>query len=158
MTRKETFPYRKREHLVPQSSIAEVGSPLLAQAASLWYDNGVKIERMDNHTDVRDKRNHAAAELFRLTGNSKWHDVFVETTKLNKSDVDLYVWKSHEQSQAAWAYVNTRRLTGTRGERRSWPTSRHGTATDPGRPVGDKATAITCEAEPWLCDIERSRF
>jgi endoglucanase len=47
--------------------------------------------------------------LFRLTGNPKWHDVFVETTMLNKPGVDLYVWRSHEQSQAAWIYVNTRR-------------------------------------------------
>jgi len=70
---------------------------------------GVEIERMDNHIDVKDKRNYAAAELFRLTGNQRWHDVFIETTMLNNSGVDLYVWKSHEQSQAAWAYVNTRR-------------------------------------------------
>ena len=79
------------------------------QRSSSYTVNGVKIERMDNHIDVRDKRNHAAAELFRLTGNTKWHDVFVKTTKFNKSGVDLYVWRSHEQSQAAWAYVNTRR-------------------------------------------------
>ncbi|MHC4324219.1 MAG: glycoside hydrolase family 9 protein, partial [Planctomycetota bacterium] len=75
--------------------------------SSSYTVNGVKIDRMDNHIDVRDKRNHAAAELFRLTGNPKWHNVFAETTLLNKPGVDLYVWKSHEQSQAAWAYVNT---------------------------------------------------
>ena len=70
--------------------------------------NGVKIDRMDDHIDVRDKRNHAAAELYRLTNDSRWHDVFVETTQLNRPGVDLYVWKSHQQSEAAWAYVNTR--------------------------------------------------
>ncbi len=79
------------------------------QRSSSYTVNGVKIERMDNHTDVRDKRNHAAAELFRLTGDPKWHDVFVESTMLNKPGVDLYVWRSHEQGQAAWAYVNTNR-------------------------------------------------
>jgi endoglucanase len=79
------------------------------QRSSSYTVNGVEIELMDNHIDVRDKRNHAAAELFRLTGNPKWHDVFVETTMLNKPGMDLYVWRSHEQSQAAWAYVNTRR-------------------------------------------------
>jgi endoglucanase len=79
------------------------------QRSPSYTINGVTVERMDNHPDVRDKRNHAAAELFRLTGNPKWHDVFVETTMLNKPGVDLYVWRSHEQSQAAWIYVNTRR-------------------------------------------------
>ena len=87
---------------------AEADYARRAQRSSSYTANGVKVERMDNHPDVRDKRNYAAAELFRLTGDSKWHDVFVETTMLNKSGVDLYVWKSHEQSQAAWAYVNTR--------------------------------------------------
>jgi endoglucanase len=79
------------------------------QRGSSYTVNKVKIDRMDNHIDVRDKRNYAAAELFRLTGDAKWHKVFVETTMLNKSGVDLYVWKSHEQSQAAWVYVNTNR-------------------------------------------------
>jgi endoglucanase len=79
------------------------------QRSPSYTVKGVEIERMDNHIDVRDKRNHAAAELFRLTGNPKWHDVFVETTMLNKPGVDLYLWRSHEQSQAAWAYVTTRR-------------------------------------------------
>ena len=88
---------------------AEADHANRAQRRASYTVNGVTIERMDEHTDVRDKRNYAAAELFRLTGNSKWHDVFVETTKLNKSGVDLYVWKSHEQSQAAWVYVNTDR-------------------------------------------------
>jgi endoglucanase len=79
------------------------------QRSPSYTVNGVTIERMDNHIDVRDKRNLAAAELYRLTGDQKWHDVFVETTMLNKPGVDLYVWRSHEQSDAAWAYVNTHR-------------------------------------------------
>jgi len=79
------------------------------QRSASYTVNAVKIDRMDDHIDVRDKRNYAAAELFRLTGKLKWNDVFVETTKLNQPGVDLYLWKSHEQSQAAWAYVNTRR-------------------------------------------------
>ncbi|MHC4564766.1 MAG: glycoside hydrolase family 9 protein, partial [Planctomycetota bacterium] len=88
---------------------AEADYAKRTRRSSSYTVSSVKIDRMDNHIDVRDKRNHAAAELFRLTGDSKWHDVFVETTKLNKPGVDLYVWKSHEQSQAAWAYVNTSR-------------------------------------------------
>ncbi len=45
-----------------------------------YETGGVKIERMDNHIDVRNKRNYAAAELFRLTGDERWHRVFLETT------------------------------------------------------------------------------
>ena len=71
--------------------------------------NGVKIDRMDDHTDVRDMRNYAAAELFRLTGDPRWHEVFVETTMLNKPDAILYLWQSHEQRHGAWAYVNIKR-------------------------------------------------
>ncbi len=79
-----------------------------ASYSANWV-NKVKIDRMDDHIDVRDKRNYAAAELFRLTGDLRWHDVFVETTQLNQPGVNLYLWKSHKQSQAAWTYVNTRR-------------------------------------------------
>jgi endoglucanase len=88
---------------------AEADYAQRGRRGSSYTLNSVKIERMDNNIDVRDKRNYAAAELFRLTGNPKWQQVFVETTKLNKPGVDLYVWQDHEQSQAAWAYVNTHR-------------------------------------------------
>jgi endoglucanase len=88
---------------------AEADYAQRGQRGSSYTVNGVEIKRMDDNIDVRDKRNYAAAELFRLTGDPKWHQVFIETTMLNKPGVDLYVWQDHEQSQAAWAYVNTHR-------------------------------------------------
>lgn len=87
---------------------AETDYAQRTQRSASYTVNAVKIDRMDDHIDVRDKRNYAAAELFRLTNDLRWHDVFVETTMLNEPGVDLYVWKSHEQSEAAWVYVNTR--------------------------------------------------
>ena len=72
-----------------------------------YSSNGVTIERMDNHTQVRDMRNYAAAELVHLTGDEKWQRVFQETTKLNQPAAQLYVWQSHEQREAAWVYVRT---------------------------------------------------
>ena len=60
--------------------------------------------------DVRDMRNYAAAELFRLTGQARWHEVFLETTMLNKPDAVLYLWQSHEQRHGAWAYVSIKLL------------------------------------------------
>lgn len=76
---------------------------------SFYTVNGVKIDRMGDHIDVRDMRNYAAAELFRLTGDPQWNDVFVKTTMLNKPDAVLYLWQSHEQRHGAWAYVNIKR-------------------------------------------------
>ncbi len=72
-----------------------------------YPSNGVTIERMDDHHQVRDMRNYAAAELFRLTGDDQWQRVFRETTKLNQPGAQLYVWQSHEQREAAWVYVRT---------------------------------------------------
>ncbi len=74
-----------------------------------YTSNGVEIERMDSSFAVRDMRNYAAAELFRLTGDSAWHDIFRRTTKLNQSGVQLNVWQSHDQREAAWVYLNTPR-------------------------------------------------
>ena len=58
---------------------------------------------------VRDSRNLAAAELFRLTGDKRWHDVFLETTAFKDPKADLFVWKDHEQRDAPWVYVVTDR-------------------------------------------------
>jgi endoglucanase len=79
------------------------------QRAKSYESNGVTIERMDHHPQVRDMRNYAAAELFRLTGDERWQRIFRETTKLNQPDAQLYVWQSHEQREAAWVYINTPR-------------------------------------------------
>jgi len=60
-------------------------------------------------TAVRDSRNLAAAELFRLTGNAAWHDVFLATTVFRDPKAELFVWRKHEQRDAAWVYVRTDR-------------------------------------------------
>ncbi|UCD50207.1 MAG: glycoside hydrolase family 9 protein [Phycisphaerales bacterium] len=79
------------------------------QRAKSYQLKGVTIERLDNHHQVRDMRNYAAAELFRLTGDERWQRIFRETTKLNQPNAQLYVWQSHEQREAAWVYVRTER-------------------------------------------------
>ena len=56
---------------------------------------------------VRDSRNLAAAELFRLTGDAKWHAIFLATTAFKDPEADLYVWQKHDQREAAWVYVRT---------------------------------------------------
>jgi endoglucanase len=60
-------------------------------------------------TDVRDSRNLAAIELFRLTGDKEWLDIFLATTFFKDSAADLWKWQSHEQRDAAWVVLRTDR-------------------------------------------------
>ena len=58
---------------------------------------------------LKDSRNLAAAEMFRMTGERRWHDLFIETTVFATKGTLLYVWKKHEQSHSAWVYLRTKR-------------------------------------------------
>ena len=58
---------------------------------------------------LRDERNLAAAELFRLTGDEPWQRIFLETTKFTDAKADLAVWQSHDQREAVWVYLRTQR-------------------------------------------------
>ena len=58
---------------------------------------------------LRDERNLAAAELFRLTGDERWHKIFLDTTKFTDPKADLAVWQSHDQREAVWVYLRTQR-------------------------------------------------
>jgi endoglucanase len=57
--------------------------------------------------EVRDTRNMAAAELFRLTGDPRYNGIFLETTAFTKPGVELVVWQKHAQRDNAWVYVRT---------------------------------------------------
>ncbi|MBN2327783.1 MAG: glycoside hydrolase family 9 protein [Candidatus Omnitrophica bacterium] len=69
--------------------------------------NGMEIRPMDDNHAVRDARNFAAAELFRLTGDESWSRLFADTTRLNDPKAELSVWEDHNQSDAAWVYART---------------------------------------------------
>lgn len=56
---------------------------------------------------TRDDRNLAAAELFRLTGNESWHRLFRDTSEFQKASAPLQKWQHHDQTEAAFVYVNT---------------------------------------------------
>jgi endoglucanase len=58
---------------------------------------------------VNDARNLAAAELFRLTGEPRWHDLFARTSVFGEPGRELFVWQDHEQRDAPWVYVRTDR-------------------------------------------------
>ncbi len=57
--------------------------------------------------ELRDSRNLAAAELFRLTGEERWHRVFLETTVFKDPKAELFVWRHHEQRDAPWVYARS---------------------------------------------------
>jgi endoglucanase len=64
-------------------------------------------------SDGEDDRCLAAAELYRLTGDGKWHEIFVATTRFNSPNAPFLT--SHlghtndPQGVAAWTYLRTER-------------------------------------------------
>ena len=66
---------------------------------------------MAKHPAVRDARNYAAAELFRLTGDAKWNALFLETTAFSKIQPRRWNmnWDSLDQGDSAWVYARTDR-------------------------------------------------
>ncbi|MGF1632990.1 MAG: glycoside hydrolase family 9 protein [Phycisphaerae bacterium] len=53
---------------------------------------------------LRDARNLAALELYRLTREDRFHDIFLEDTSLTR-DVPVEVWGSHDHADAAFVYA-----------------------------------------------------
>ncbi len=61
---------------------------------------------MGRHPAVRDARNYAAAELFLLTGDARWNELFKTTTSFNDAAAAVVVnWDSLDQGDAAWVYA-----------------------------------------------------
>ncbi len=54
---------------------------------------------------VRDARNLAALELLRLTGDRRWHDIFLQTTMFKDPQKDVVVWDQYDQRDAAFLYA-----------------------------------------------------
>lgn len=81
-----------------------------ALKAMAWAEQDYQIRRSETLPhEVNDARNLAALELFRLTGEKRWHDLFLETTVFKEPNRPLFAWKQHQQSDAAFLYLRTRR-------------------------------------------------
>jgi endoglucanase len=79
-----------------------------AHYAMQWAEH--ELPNREDHDDphqVNDARNLAAAELYRATGETRWHDLFMNTTVFTDPLADVYLWESHDQAEAAWVYVLT---------------------------------------------------
>jgi endoglucanase len=73
-------------------------------AEGRWADLGEPKIEADG---VVDARNLAAVELYRLTGDQRWHDVFLATTVFADQGARLSRWPEFNQADAAWVYVRT---------------------------------------------------
>lgn len=79
-----------------------------ARSAMNWAERELKNgTRAVYPYQVKDARNLAAAELFRLTGAKEWHDLFLLTTAFKSGDAPLATHMSYDQGEAAWVYYNT---------------------------------------------------
>ncbi|MCU0549060.1 MAG: glycoside hydrolase family 9 protein, partial [Leptolyngbya sp. Prado105] len=63
------------------------------------------LDRASVPKPVRDSRNLAALELYRLTGDAAWHQVFLQTTVFKDPQQDVIVWDEHDQRDAAFLYA-----------------------------------------------------
>ncbi len=77
-----------------------------ALRAMEWAERELAASKRKFPHKVRDDRNLAAAELFRLTGEKRWHDIFLATTLIGEVE-ELFKWQSHEQREAPWVYART---------------------------------------------------
>lgn len=87
-----------------------------ALAAMEWAEKEYPVWLKDpnvNRSDwkvevnVRDARNLAAAEVYRLTGDNRWHTIFLSTTVFKDPESMLFQFKHHDQTEAAFVYANT---------------------------------------------------
>jgi len=65
-----------------------------------------RADKKDPHA-VKDSRNLAAAELYRLTGDERWNRLFLETTVFTDPQAEIFVWQDHEQRDVPWVYAQT---------------------------------------------------
>ncbi|WP_051560375.1 glycoside hydrolase family 9 protein [Marinobacterium jannaschii] len=79
-----------------------------ALAAMNWAERKRRTVRYPKPLhQVNDERNLAAAELFRLTGEQRWHRIFVDTTAFTAPGTPLKQWQKHDQSDAAFLYLRS---------------------------------------------------
>jgi len=94
----------------PQEAAAWLAS---AQRAWAFADKQwVKVQDApDIMNNLRDIRNFAALELYRATGEARWHEAFLATTLLDRDDADINAWAPEReggptrQVEAAFAYA-----------------------------------------------------
>lgn len=98
---------RMARYLEPHDRVAAAGWKKDSLRAMDWAEKNLPARPKEDPHGVNDARNLAAACLFQLTGEARWHELFLATTAFKDPGVDLYVWRKHEQREAAWTYLRT---------------------------------------------------
>ena len=75
-----------------------------ALRAMRWAENK-SASNPDRNWITTSERNLAALELFRLTGDQSWHDVFLSNTSLNDRGAPVLVWEDYDHRNAAFVYA-----------------------------------------------------
>ncbi|MEO0395899.1 MAG: glycoside hydrolase family 9 protein [Cyanobacteria bacterium P01_A01_bin.137] len=79
--------------------------------AMRWANAELAKKADKSHPIVHKERNLAAAELYRLTGDNQWHQLFLDTTVFKDADVFLSAWNRQDQNHAAFVYSRTEQPT-----------------------------------------------
>jgi len=78
-----------------------------AQKAMTWAESAWQEGQGQDYQNVADQRNLAAAELYRLTGDERWHQLYLDTTAFTDPTVPLVRPKEYNQKEAAFVYAMT---------------------------------------------------
>ena len=85
--------------------LVEVGSKVRAGQALARLDAAdfalAAASAKAQAASVETERNLAAAELYRLTGDDQWHQLFLRTTVFTQGGKSLTEWKKYDQAEAA---------------------------------------------------------
>lgn len=73
----------------------------MAYAETQWQNQASLRQRHQ----LRDARNLAAVELYRLTSDRRWHEIFLATTLYRDPNATLYQWDHHDQRDAVFVYL-----------------------------------------------------
>lgn len=76
-----------------------------------WADAELAQASDEQDRRVHNERNLAAAELYRLTGDDQWHQLFLDTTVFKDADAPVSNGKEHDHSHAAFVYARTEQPT-----------------------------------------------
>ncbi len=60
--------------------------------------------KVKDRWEIPDDRNFAAIELYRVTGEKRWLDIFLQDTVLTAPKPELFAWGRHVQPSAAFSY------------------------------------------------------
>lgn len=91
-----------RERDRPQAEAYEKSAIAAMNYAEMQWP---QLQGAETPHQVRDARNLAAVELYRLTGDPAWHQIFLSTTVFTDPQQPTMAWGKHHQRDAAFVYA-----------------------------------------------------